>query len=193
MAKTKKGKNDVKSGITGMLKEGLEGSRRSLSRIEAEGERLLKRILDLSDRYIPESQRKAVEDLAQDLRRLFNQLNQAVEENTKRMIERLNIPTRKDLEEYNKRVRLLIEESVRTRLEKLKVPTKVDLDEMGKQLRKGLDEQIKKALSRLDIATGKELAGLRKEVARLRKDLDKLSKKPASQKKKTSSKKSSKS
>ena len=179
----KAGKKDVKGGISGMLKEGLDGSRRSLSRIEAEGERLLKGVVDLTEKYVPEAQRKAIEDLTQEARKLFNQMNESIEENTKKVVDRLNLPTKKDLEDYNKKVRVLIEENVTNRLEKLKVPTGKEFDAMGKQLKGNLDDQVKKGLSRLNIATKKDVDSVTKDVKKLRKDVNAMLK-PAAPKKK---------
>ncbi len=179
----KAGKKDVKSGIQGMIKEGLDGSRRSLSRIEAEGERLLKGVADLADKYVPEAQRKAIEDLTQEARKLFNQMNESIEDSTKKMVDRLNLPTKKDLDDYNKRVRVLIEENVTVRLEKLKVPTGKDFDAMGKQLRTNLDEQVNKGLTRLNIATKKDVNTVTKDVKKLRKDVNTLLKPVAPKKK----------
>ena len=102
--------------------------------------------------------------------------------------EELNVPTREDLELYNRRVRAMIDENVTARLEKLKVPTGKDLDSMAKQLRGNLEEQVRKGIGRLNLATRKEVETVAKDLKKLQKDVVKLlkaaaPKKPATRKK----------
>ena len=165
-----------KGGLSDRIRGGLEGSRKSLERIESEGEKLLKSMMELADKYVPDSQLKAVEDLGQDARRLFVQWNQAIEENTKKVVDALNVPTKKDLEVYNRRLRDLVDEHVTARIEKLKVPTGRDFEAMGRQLRANVEEQAKKLWGQLNIATRKDVDAVAKEVKAVRKDVDKLMK-----------------
>ena len=171
-----------------MIKGGLDGSKRSLERIEAEGEKLLKSVGDFADKHVPESQKKAVEDLAQQALKYFGQINITVEENTKKVVEKLNFPSKKELEDYNKKIRALVEENVKTRVEKLKVPTGKEFDNLSKQMKKNADEQVKKVMARLNIATKKDVESVAKDVKRLRKDVNTILK-PAAPKKKAPHKK----
>jgi len=185
-AKKKAAKKAPKGGFSEILKGGLDGSKRSLERIEAEGEKLLKNLSDFADKHIPESQKKAVDDLSQQAVKYFGQINVAVEESTKRVVEKINVPTKKEFDEYNKKVRGLIEETVKVRLEKLKVPTGKEFDSLSKQMKKNADEQIKKVLGRLNIATKKDVETVAKDVKKLRKEVKAIAK-PAAPK--TASKK----
>jgi len=176
-------KGSQKRAITEFIKEGIEESRRSLSRIEAEGEKFMKSLLDLADKYIPEIQRKAFEELTVDARKFFAQLNKTVEESTKKAVERLSLPTREDLENYNKIIRQAIDENVAKRLEMLKVPSAKELDLLGKQLRKNAEETVQKGLTRLNIATKKELDTLSRDVEKIKISMNSLRKAPRTQKK----------
>jgi len=165
---------------------------RSLERIEAEGERLLKSVAEFAERYVPEPHRKAVEELAKDAVKYVGQLNASMEENAKKLVEKLNVPTRKELDEYNKKIHLLIEENVRTRIEKLRVPSGKELDQMGKQMRKNVEEQTLKVLGRLNIATKKDVDSVALEVKKLRKDVSAIRNPVAASKGTASRKKTSK-
>jgi len=167
---------DGRTTLSDLLREGLESSKRSLTRMEEEGEKLVKRILELSEKYVPESQRKQLDELSVEAGDLFGQIHRAVEENARKMVERLNIPTKKDLEEYNRKVKSQVEEVVRIRFEKLKVSTVGEIDLMGKQLRRNLDDQIEKVLSRLKIATKADVEDLRREIKRFREKVASLQK-----------------
>ena len=155
---TKRAKQETRSEPE-VIEESREASRRSLDRIEGEGERFLNVLLDIAEKYIPETHQKAVENLAQQTLRLFNQLNKSIEENAKKTVERLNIPTKKDLEEYNK-----------------------EFNATAHRLRKNIDEQLKKGLRRFNIASKKELEEVAKEVKRLREEIDGQFKKTAPKK-----------
>jgi hypothetical protein len=172
MAKSVKSKST--GGFSERIKEGLDGSKRSLERIEAEGEKLLRNVGELAEKYVPDTQRRAIEDLAKDVLRYIGQINTTVEENTKKLIEKLNIPTKKELEEYNRKVHSLIEENVRTRIDKLKVPSAKEMDQLGKQMKKNVEEQTVKVLGRLNIATKKDMETVVKDLKKLRKDVNSI-------------------
>ncbi len=140
--------------------EGAKASGGPRSRIEAEGERFLKTLLALMEKHIPESQRKSLENLAEQGRRLLSQSNQAIEDNTRKVVQRLNIPTRKDFEEYNKK-----------------------LDTATRKLRENMDEGVKRSLNRLHVATSGEVEELSRAVGRLREEVNALGKRATGRKK----------
>ena len=184
-----KEREQEKLGISEMIREGFEESWRSLSRIEAEGEKLIRGLFEVAEKYGLDAGAKAVEDLGRDARAFLNQLNEAIEENTQKVLEGLNVPTRADLDLYNRKMRTLIDENVKARLEKLRVPSGKDFDAMGRQLKGNLEEQVSKGLGRLNLATRKEMDAVVRDLTKLRKDVTKLSKISGSGKKKTSPKK----
>jgi polyhydroxyalkanoate synthesis regulator phasin len=173
-------RNEKKTGISGRLREGFEGSWRSLSKIEAEGEKLVKGMVGALEKHGVDAGTKAVEDLGRDARAFFNQLNESIEESAEKVLKGLNVPTKDDLDLYNRKVKTLIDENVKSRLEKLKVPTGKDLDVMAKQLRGNLEEQVRKGLGRLNLATRKEVEAVSKDLKKLQKDVTKLTKAGAS-------------
>jgi polyhydroxyalkanoate synthesis regulator phasin len=184
-----KERKQEKLGISEMIREGLEESWRSLSRIEAEGEKLIRGLVEAGEKYGLDAGGKVVEDLGRDARAFLNQLNEAIEENTQKVLEGWNVPTRADLDLYNKKMKTLIDENVKARLEKLKVPSGKDFDAMGRQLKGNLEEQVRKGLGRLNLATRKEMDAVVRDLRQLRKDMTKLSKMGGSGKKRASPKK----
>ena len=178
-----KEREQEKPGISEMIREGFEESWRSLSRIEAEGEKLIRGLFEVAEKYGLDAGAKALEDLGRDARAFLNQLNEAIEENAQKVIEGLNVPTRADMDLYNRKMRTLIDENVKARLEKLKVPSGKDFDAMGRQLKGNLAEQVSKGLGRLNLATRKEMDAVVRDVKQLRKDVTKLSKMSGSGKK----------
>jgi polyhydroxyalkanoate synthesis regulator phasin len=181
-----KERKEEKAGISEMIREGFEESWRSLSRIETEGEKLIRGLVDVAEKYGLDAGTKAVEEVGRDAREFLNQLNEAIEENTQKVLEGLNVPTRADLDLYNRKMKTLIDENVKARLEKLKVPSGKDFDAMGRQLRGNLEEQLRKGLGRLNLATRKEVDAVVADLRKLRKDVAKLSKASVSSKKKAS-------
>jgi len=141
-------------------KEGPEASGGSQSRMEAEGERFLKTLSALLEKYMPEPRRKALENLAEQGRRLLSQANKSIEENTGRVVQRLNIPTRQDFEEYNKK-----------------------LDTATRKLRENMGAGVKRGLNRLHVATSSEVEDLARAVGRLREEVNALSKRTSTRKK----------
>jgi len=178
-----------KTGISEKIREGFEESWRSLSRIESEGEKLIRGLVDVAEKYGLDPGTKAVEDVGRDARAFLNQLNEAIEENTQKVLEGLNVPTRADLDLYNRKMKALIDENVKARLERLKVPSGKDFDAMGRQLRGNLEEQVRKGLGRLNLATQKEVDAVVTDLRELRKDVARLSKTSGSRKPKASPKK----
>ena len=77
----KEGKQE-KMGISDRIREGFEESWRSLSRVETEGEKLIRGLVEVAEKYGLDAGTKAVEDLGRDARVFLNQLNEAIEENT---------------------------------------------------------------------------------------------------------------
>ena len=88
------------------------------------------------------------------------QFNKSIEENTKKVVQRLNIPTRKDFEEYNKK-----------------------LDTATRKLRENVDEGVKRSLNRLHVATSGEVQELARAVGGLREEVNALSKRTSTRKK----------
>jgi DNA anti-recombination protein RmuC len=119
--------------------------------MEAEGERLVKGFMALVQKHVPETQRKAFERLAQQAVNLLSQSNKAMEESAKRVIERLNLPTRKDFETYNRK-----------------------LEAVTKKWREGVEGGVQKGLSPFHTRTRRELDNLAKGVGKLREDVDAL-------------------
>lgn len=183
---------EVKSSLADVLRQRLESSKRSLGRIEEEGERLVRRFVEIAERYVPESQRKHLEELAVEAVQFFGQLPGNVEENTRKVIEKLNLPTRKDLEDYNRKMRQQVEEIFRARLEKLKVLRAAEIEQIGKLIRQNLDDRLGKGLTRLKIATKADVEVLAAELKNLKVVVEKLEKaaaaKPKSSTKKVASK-----
>jgi len=170
-------------GFSDRIKNGWKGSIRSLERVEAEGEKLLRNLAELAEKVVPEGHGKALEDLAKDAMKYVGQINAGLEENTRKVLENLNIPTRKELDEYNKRIHVLVEEAVKARIERLRVPSGKDLDQLGRQMKKNVEEQTLKVFGRLNIATRKDVDAVVKELRKLRKDVNDLMKPAAAPKK----------
>ncbi len=143
---SKKHKREGKMGISNRIREGFEESWRSLSKIEAEGEKLVKGLVGAMEKHGIDASTKAVEDLGRDARAFLNQLNQSIEERAEKVLEGLNVPTREDL------------------------------DSMAKQLRGNLEEQVRKGIGRLNLATRKEVETVAKDLKKLQKDLGNLRK-----------------
>lgn len=140
-----KKRGEGKMGISEMIRGGLEESWRSLSKIEAEGEKLVKGLAGTLEKNGIDASGKAVEDLGRDARAFMNQVNQSIEERAEKVLERLNVPTREDL------------------------------DSMAKQLRGNLEEQVRKGIGRLNLATRKEVETVAKDLKKLQKDIANLS------------------
>jgi polyhydroxyalkanoate synthesis regulator phasin len=163
-----------KSGVSERILESFGDSLRSLSKVEAEGEKLVKRLVGTLEKHGIEAGTKAVEDLGRDARAFLKQLNESIEEGAAKVLERLNIPSREDLEQVNRKLKALMDEHVGQRLEKLKVPTGKDMDLMARQLRESLEEQVRRGLGRLNLATRKEMQALAKDLKKLREDVARL-------------------
>lgn len=179
---------ESKSSLVELFRQRLENSKRSLGRIEEEGEKLVKRFVELAEKYVPENQRKHLEELALETVQFFGQLPASVEENTRKVVEKLNLPTRKDLEDYNRKMKQQVEEIVRTRLEKLKGLRAGEIEQIGKLVRQSLDDRLGKGLTRLKIATKADVDALAGELKSLRAAVENLEK-AAAPKSKTSAKK----
>lgn len=177
-----------KVSLAEVLRQRLENSKRSLGRIEEEGEKLVRRLVDLAEKYVPENQRKHLEELAVEALQFFGKLPGNVEENTRKVIEKLNLPTRQDLEDYNRKMKQQVEEIVRTRLEKLKVLRAGEIEQIGKLVRQSLDERLGKGLTRLKIATKADVDALAGELKSLKAAVENIEK-AAAAKSKTSAKK----
>lgn len=145
--------------ISGRIRESFEESWRSLSKIEAEGEKLVKGLAGTLEKYGIDPSTKAVEDLGRDARAFVSQLNQSIEESAEKVLEGLNVPTREDL------------------------------DSMAKQLRGNLEEQVQKGIGRLNLATRKEVETVAKDLKKLQKDIANLRKSGAPKKAKAAPKK----
>ncbi len=177
-----KSRKKGKARISGMIREGLEGSWRSFNKLEVEGEKLVKGLVETLEKQGLVAGTKAVEDLGRDARAFLQQLNNSIEERAQGILEGLNVPTKEDLEQYNRKVKALIDENVTSKLEKLKVPTGKELDSLVKQLRGNMGEQIQKGLGRLNLATRKDVEAVSKDLKRLQKEVARLSKAGASKK-----------
>jgi polyhydroxyalkanoate synthesis regulator phasin len=169
-------------GISDRIRSGFEDSWRSLSKIEAEGEKLIRSLAEMGEKYGLDAGTKVVDELGQEARVFLKQLNETVEETTEKVLEGLNIPTKEDLDLYNRRIKTLVDENVKSRLEKLRVPTGRDLDLLAKQLRGNLEDQVKKGMGRLNLATRKDVEVVAKDLKSLRKEVAKLSKAKGSSK-----------
>jgi polyhydroxyalkanoate synthesis regulator phasin len=169
-----------KAGVSERIRESFGESLRSLSKIEAEGEKLVKGLVGTLEKVGIDAGTKAVEDFGRDSRAFLKQLNESIEEGAAKVLEGLNIPSREDLDQVNRRVKALIDEHVRLRLEKLRVPTGKDMDAMARHLRENLEEQVRKGLGRLNLATRKDMEALVKDLRKLREDVARLHPKRAS-------------
>lgn len=179
---------ESKSSLVELFRQRLENSKRSLGRIEEEGEKLVKRFVELAEKYVPENQRKHLEELALETVQFFGQLPGSVEENTRKVLEKLNLPTRRDLEDYNRKMKQQVEEIVRARLEKLKGFRAGEIEQIGKLVRQSLDDRLGKGLTRLKIATKADVDALAGELKSLRAAVESLEK-AAAPKSKASAKK----
>jgi polyhydroxyalkanoate synthesis regulator phasin len=137
------------------------GSGFSLSRIEAEGERFLKEILGLFEKTIPEDKKHVFDNVAEKTRIFLDRVGRNIEAQAKELLEKLDLPTKQDLEGYEKK-----------------------LENVSLQLKKNLDEQFRKTLNRLDIATKEDIDNLAEAIKRLEKDLAKSLLKPSAAPKK---------
>jgi len=143
---SKKDKGEAKMGISNRIRGGLEDSWRSLSKIEAEGEKLVKGLAGTLEKHGIDASTKAIEDLGRDARAFVNQLNQSIEESAEKVLEGLNVPTREDL------------------------------DSIVKQLRGNMEEQVRKGIGRLNLATRKEVETVARDLKKLQKDIINLRK-----------------
>ncbi len=150
---SEKQKGEGKMGISNRIREGFEESWRSLSKIEAEGEKLVKGLAGTLEKHGIDASTKAVEDLGRDARVFMNQLNESIGESATKVLEGLNVPTREDF------------------------------DSMSKQLRGNLEEQVRKGIGRLDLASRKEVDRVAKDLKKLQKDVINLRKAAAPKKK----------
>lgn len=165
-----------KMGISEKIRGGLEESWRSLSKIEAEGEKVVRGLVALAEQYGLDAGTKSVQDVGRDIRAFLNQLNDTIEQSAHRAFQGLNLPTREDLDLYNRKVKNLIDEHVTARLEKLRVPTGRDLDSMAKMLMGNMEEQVRKGLERFDLASRKDVETLAKDLKKLRQNVAELRK-----------------
>lgn len=152
---TKDEKNGSRQEASGQVKS-RPGSRLTLSRIEAEGERFLTGILDIVEKYIPEEKRSALKGLEGQLEDLFKRWNQAFEEQARDLVKKLNLPTKQDLKAYESR-----------------------LEALPLQIKSSLDVEIRKALDRLDIARRTDVENLTDTVEKLKKEVAGMRRKPA--------------
>ena len=150
---SEKQKGEGKMGLSNRIREGFEESWRSLSKIEAEGEKLAKGLAGTLEKHGIDASTKAVEDLGRDARVFMNQLNESIGESATKVLEGLNVPTREDF------------------------------DSMSKQLRGNLEEQVRKGIGRLDLASRKEVDTVAKDLKKLQKDVINLRKAAAPKKK----------
>ena len=141
-----KERGETKMGISGRIRESFEDSWRSLSKIEAEGEKFVRGLAGTLDKHGIDASAKAVEDLGRDARVFMNQLNESIEESATKVLEGLNVPTREDF------------------------------DSMAKQLRGNLEEQVRKGIGRLNLASRKEVETVAKDLKKLQKDVVNLRK-----------------
>ena len=156
---SEKQKGEGKMGISNRIREGFEESWRSLSKIEAEGEKLVKGLAGTLEKHGIDASTKAVEDLGRDARVFMNQLNESIGESATKVLEGLNVPTREDF------------------------------DSMSKQLRGNLEEQVRKGIGRLDLASRKEVDTVAKDLKKLQKDVINLRKAAAPKEAKAAAKK----
>ena len=156
---SEKQKGEGKMGLSNRIREGFEESWRSLSKIEAEGEKLVKGLAGTLEKHGIDASTKAVEDLGRDARVFMNQLNESIGESATKVLEGLNVPTREDF------------------------------DSMSKQLRGNLEEQVRKGIGRLDLASRKEVDRVAKDLKKLQKDVINLRKAAAKKTKATPKKK----
>ena len=149
MAEAKKTNRKSKSSKT--QKRGADDHGQELVWIESEGEKLLKGMFDLFEKHVPVANRKAREDALRQAKKLLSEWDRVIEEQTRKLIERLNVPTRDELKEYERKI-----------------------ETAAQHLRKNMDEHLKRGLSRLDIATKTEVKEVVKAVDKLRKDVNKI-------------------
>ena len=154
-----KEKREGKMGISNRIREGLEESWRSLSKIEAEGGKLAKGMVGTLEKHGIDPTTKAVEDLGRDARAFMNQVNRWIDESADKVLEGLIVPRREDF------------------------------DSIAKQVRGNLEEQVRKGIGRLNLASREEVETVAKDLKKLKKDVVNLRKAAARKKTKEAPKK----
>ncbi|MEW6441902.1 MAG: phasin family protein [bacterium] len=128
---------DAKVVFSEFLKGGLENSRRTLTRLETEGEKLVRRIAKVSEKYVPESQRKQLDEWAAEAGRIYGEFQKVFEQNTRKMMERLNSPARNVGDQLRKNLDTRIERG----LTKLSIARKADIEAVTEEVR-GLKDDL---------------------------------------------------
>ena len=123
------------------------------ARIETEGERIITRFIDLLEEHLPKERTQRLEEFKQQTGIFLKNLSHAVDESASKTVERLNLPTRTEWDEYRKKV-----------------------EETTRHWRANLDDPVRRALSLLDILSREDIDEIRKEVKGLKKRVDAMGK-----------------
>ena len=87
-----------------VLKQGLDSVRDRFSRVEEEGQRIARRIVEEVETRIPDAQKKAVDDVIVLARRTREEIERRVDEGIDKTLGILNIPTRSQIEALDDRL-----------------------------------------------------------------------------------------
>jgi len=128
----------------------------SLSRVEAEGERVIAGILDIFEKHIPEDKKSSLRGLEDQIRDLLKRWNRAFEDQARDLVEKLNLPTKQDLKAYEGK-----------------------LEALPLQVKTTVDKEIWRALYRLDIARRTDVEHLTNTVEKLKKEMAGMRRKAA--------------
>jgi polyhydroxyalkanoate synthesis regulator phasin len=130
MAKKESERLDRKQS-TAPTEGGAKGNASALSRMEAEGSKLLKGVFDFLEKHVPGAPGKAREDAMKQAQKLFVEINRAFQEQAGRLQ-----GYEKRLEATVEDVKRNVDEHVRRGLDRLDIATKTDVEALEKSVDK---------------------------------------------------------
>ena len=147
-----------------------------LQEVEKVGEQVVLDILERLGNHVPEKEIRAAKQLVKDARHWTRSLRGAAEETAKKTVEQMRIPSRKELEQVEKRVRKAIETTTQDILERRRTATRKDIEDMAGMLKTAVTEEIRKSEQRHDVTSlREEVKQVALEVRALRKEVEKIS------------------
>lgn len=90
--------------VTEAVKDGITTVRDRITKVEEESQRIARRLVEEVESRIPETQKKAVDELLVFARRTREEIERRVDEGIDRTLGILNIPTRNQIEQLDGRL-----------------------------------------------------------------------------------------
>lgn len=90
--------------VTDIVKDGISNVRDRFARVEEESQRIARRLVEEVESRIPETQKKAVDEVLVFARRTREEIERRVDEGIDRTLGILNIPTRSQIEQLDDRL-----------------------------------------------------------------------------------------